>query len=213
VKRKLKIAGLWTRTRFAPDGLERPIFDNIDWERTLAYVPSFSGFPGGFADIFLSPNITDEQVAALCDDLRRQVNPKNGKPLIDEIYTNEVYGTGPYTLQEPHLLLLPNKGMTFRLELGNESLWEDLDKSFGAHHKNGVLYAYGKPFKRNFRAPNAEIYDLVPTILRTMSLPLPHTFDGKVLDELFIEKLFGELSPTDEGGLTRRKLQKLLGIQ
>ncbi len=209
VKRKLKIAGLWSRTRFAPDGLERPIFDNIDWERTLAYVPSFSGFPGGFADIFLSPDITGEQVAELCDDLKHQVNPKNGKPLIDAIYTNEVYGTGPYILQEPHLLLLPNKGMTFRPELGNESLWEELDKSFGSHHKDGVLYAFGGSFKRGFKAPNAEIYDLAPTILRAMNLPLPHSFDGQVLDELFVEKQERELFPAEDGGLTKRKLQKL----
>jgi predicted AlkP superfamily phosphohydrolase/phosphomutase len=158
-------------------------------------------------------NISEEPVAELCDDLRRQVNPKNGKPLIDEIYTNEVYGTGPYTLQEPHLLLLPNKGITFRPELGNENLWEDLDKSFGAHHKNGVLYAYGEPFKRSFKAPNAEIYDLVPTVLRVMNLPLPHAFDGRVLDELFIEKQYEELSPSYDYGLTRLKLQKLLETQ
>ncbi len=209
VKRALKTAGLWPATHFAPDGLERPIFDTIDWEKTLAYVPSFSGFPGGFADIFLRPEITEQQLADLCDDLKRQVNPKNGKPLIDAIYTNEVYGTGPYTLPEPHLLLLPNKGVTFRQELGNESLWEDLGKSFGAHHKEGVLYAYGAPFKRGFTGPNAEIYDLAPTVLRAMNLPLPHPFDGRVLDELFVEEQQGEVSPPEEEGLTRRKLQKL----
>jgi predicted AlkP superfamily phosphohydrolase/phosphomutase len=107
------------------------------------------------------------------------------------------------------LLLLPNKGVTFRQELGNESLWEELGKSFGAHHKEGVLYAYGAPFKRGFTGPNAEIYDLAPTVLRAMNLPLPHPFDGRVLDELFVEEQQGEVSPPEEEGVTRRKLQKL----
>jgi predicted AlkP superfamily phosphohydrolase/phosphomutase len=192
-----------------PNALNRPTLENIDWERTLAYVPSLSGLPGGFADIFLHPSITEEQIAELCDDLKRQINPKNGQPLIDAIYTNEVYGTGPHVLREPHLLLLPREGVTFRVELGNEYLWEDLGKSFGAHHKDGVFYAYGGPFKQGFKAPHAEIYDLVPTVLHAMDLPLPHTFDGRVLHELFIEKQQKEGPSTDEGGLARRKLKKL----
>jgi hypothetical protein len=104
--------------------------------------------------------------------------------------------------------------VTFRVELGNERIWEDLGKAFGSHHKDGVLYAYGGPFKRGFKAPDAEIYDLVPTLLQSMGLPLPHAFDGRVLDELFVEKKQMELVPTmaengEKGGLTKRKLQKL----
>jgi len=209
IKRTLKTAGLWKASDFAPDGLEHPTLENIDWDKTLAYVPSLSGMPGGYADIFLSPQITEEQVAELCADLKRQVDPKNGKPLIDAIYTNEVYGTGPYALSEPHLLLLPNEGITFRLELGNTRLWEDLGKSFGAHHKDGVLYAYGGPFKQGYKAAHTEIYDIVPTLLRAMELPLPHAFDGRVLDELFVEKPQPELPAPAEGGLARRKLKKL----
>jgi predicted AlkP superfamily phosphohydrolase/phosphomutase len=217
LKRSLKTAGVWGTEKFALGGLNRPALEEIDWEKTLAYVPSFSGFPSAYADIFLSPNMTDEQIANLCEDLKRQENPKNGRPLIDAIYTNEVYGTGPYVLHEPHLLLLPNEGVTFRVELGNERVWEDLGKSFGSHHKDGVLYAYGGHFKRGFKAPNAEIYDLVPTLLHSIGLPLPHAFDGRVLEELFVEKKQREPAPTTagsgaDGGLTRRKLQKLLEV-
>ncbi len=217
LKRSLKTAGVWKTEKFALGGLNRPALEDIDWERTLAFVPSFSGFPSGFADIFLSPDMTDEQIADLREDLKRQKDPVSGKPLIDEIYTNEVYGEGPYVLREPHLLLLPNEGVTFRLELGNRRIWEYLGKSFGSHHKDGVLYAYGGPFKRGFKAPNAEIYDLAPTLLHAMGLPLPHAFDGRVLDELFVEKKQRASAPSivdsgADGGMTRRKLQKLLEV-
>ena len=212
IKRTLKTAGFWPVSQFAPDGLERPTLENVDWDRTLAYVPSLSSMPGGYADIFLSPAMTEEQIAELIDDLKRQVHPGTGKPLIDAIYTNEVYGNGPYAPREPHLLLLPNEGITFRVELGNRSLWEDLGKSFGSHHKDGVFYAYGGPFKRGFKAPDAQIYDLVPTLLRAMELPLPHAFDGRILDELFVEKRQTEQSSSVEGGLARRKLKKLLEV-
>ncbi len=123
-------------------------------------------------------------------------------------------GQVPYAPREPHLLLLPNDGITFRVEMGNPRIWEDIGKSFGSHHKDGVFYAYGGPFKRGFKAPNAEVYDLVPTLLRSMKLPLPHAFDGRTLDELFVDGPQEEQSAVSpeqgaEGGLARRKLQKL----
>ena len=75
-----------------------------------------------------------------------------------------------------------------------------------------MLYAYGAPFKRGFTTSDAEIYDLVPTLLRAMDLPLPHAFDGRVLDELFVEKQQSELPATGEGKSARHKLKKLLEI-
>ncbi|HLI05586.1 MAG TPA: alkaline phosphatase family protein [Ktedonobacteraceae bacterium] len=210
LKRSLKTLGLWKSSSFAPAGLSSPGLEDVDWERTLAFVPSLSGFPGGFADIFLHPSLREEQVADLCDDLKQQRNPASGKPLIDAIYTNEVYGTGPFALREPHLLLLPQEGVTFRVEPGNSYLWEELGKSFGSHHKDGVLYAYGTRFKRGFKAPNAEIYDLVPTVLRAMNLPFLYPFDGRVLDELFIEHQGPEQG--DRGNAAMSKLVRLRGI-
>ena len=203
LKRRLKTLGLWSRATFAPEGLDGPSLEDIDWEKTLAFVPSLSGFPGGFADIFLHPSITEEQIADLCDDLKRQKNPANGKPLIDAIYTNEVYGNGPFALNEPHLLLLPQEGITFRVEPGNSYLWEELGKSFGSHHKDGVLYAYGTQFKRGFKAPRAEIYDLVPTVLCSMNLPFPHPFDGRTLDELFIDQPAPEQDDRGNGAMSK----------
>ena len=49
-------------------------------------------------------------------------------------------------------------------------------------------------------------------VLRAMELPLPHAFDGRILDELFVEKQQAEQSSSVEGGLARRKLKKLLEV-
>jgi predicted AlkP superfamily phosphohydrolase/phosphomutase len=217
VKKSLKTAGVGMAVS-EEQGLNRPALDDIDWDKTRAYVPSLSGFPSGYADIFLSPDMTSDQIAALRDDLMRQKHPGTGKPLIDEAFTTEVYGSGPFAPSEPHLLLLPNDDITFRVELGNRDIWEELGKSYGSHHKNGIFYAYGAGIKQGFQAPNAEIYDLVPTVLQSMGLPMPHAFDGRVLDELFIEQQQLTQSTTapgtttngTENGLARRKLKKLL---
>ena len=188
-----------------------PILANIDWERTVAYVLSLSGYPGSYADIIFNEHLDAEAIAELAEDLKQQVDPESGKSLIDAIYTNEVYGEGPFALPEPHLLLLPNDGITFRMDLGSKWLWQKTSQVRGTHQKEGVLYAYGGGIKKGFKAPNAEIYDLVPTVIRSMGLPLSNTFDGRVLDELFVQRDDPDHTPmAAESGFARRKLEKLL---
>jgi len=191
-----------------------PLLSNIDWERTAAYVPSLSGYPGSYADIFLDTGMDAVSIAELSEDLKRQVDPKSGKSLIDAIYTNEVFGEGPFAPSEPHLLLLPNDGITFRTNLGSKWFWNETSRIRGTHQKDGVLYAYGGSIKHGFKAPNAEIYDVVPTVLCSMGLPLPLTFDGRVLDDLFVQpdqtRIPAAVSSSGKDGLARRRLKKLL---
>ncbi len=220
IRNALKGAGIIKKKH---GGVYKPVLADVDWEHTLAYVPSLSGFGGGYADVFLHDNLKPERVAELVADLKRQVDPVTKQPLIDEIYTTEVYGEGPYAPKERHLLLLPTDGITFFTSLGNKWLWKDVNtgrdakKRRGSHQKDGVLYAYGRSFKHGFKAPNAEVYDLVPTVLKSMGLPLPYEFDGKVLETLFEESQQTVQTSTTadknaEGGLARRKLKKLLEV-
>lgn len=227
LKYTLKQLGLLSLARKAKKMLKRtgvlqdhvvdvyqPILTDIDWEQTGAYVPSMSGFPGGYADIFLGHDLDETILADLCVDLRRQHDPRTGRPLIDAIYTGEVFGKGPYAPREPHLLLLPTDGITFRMNLGNKRLWDEANTTRGTHQKDGVFYAYGGGIKQGFKAPNAELYDIVPTVLHSMGLPLPFAFDGRVLDELFVASRKPENSDEAgnglDGSLVRRKLKKLL---
>lgn len=226
MKHLLRQAGLFALARRVKRMLKRsgaiheqiadvyePVLNDIDWEHTKAYVPSLSGFLGGYADIFLEDNMSDEELTQLCADLKNLKDPRHGKPLVDALYTTEVFGTGPYAPPERHLLLLPTDGITFRMNLGNKRWWDDANTTRGTHQKDGVLYAYGKGIKRGFKAPNAELYDIVPTILRSMELPLPSTFDGRILDELFVEKpqkVASGSTPAPQQGLARKKLKNLL---
>jgi predicted AlkP superfamily phosphohydrolase/phosphomutase len=211
-RRKLKHAGA---LKVLHSDVYHPLLLDIDRERTLAYVPSLSGYPGSYVDIFLREDLDAESLIELCEDLKQQVDPRSGQSLVNALYTTEVFGEGSYAPSEPHLLLLPNDGITFRMNLGSKLLWDEASKTRGTHQKDGVLYAYGGGIKSGFKAPDAEIYDLVPTVLYSMGLPLPHAFDGRVLEELFVtdkrnEQMLATVGSDIEGGLARRKLQKLL---
>jgi predicted AlkP superfamily phosphohydrolase/phosphomutase len=231
LKQTLKQAGLLPLTRRIKSGLigtgllqdtaidfHQPISRNIDWQRTLAYVPSSSGFGSGYADIFLGADLEAERLSELCEDLKAQVDPLTGKALIDAIYSTEVYGKGPYAPREQHLLLLPTDGITFRMGFGNDKFWDDATmandsgKRSGVHQQDGVLFAFGATTKHGFKASNAEVYDLVPTVLRAMGLPVPDSLDGRVLDELFVESQQREppIAAAAKSSVVQRKLQKLL---
>ncbi len=219
VKHTLRQAGLLTVARQAKRLLKKtgaipehggdvlqPVLTDIDWEQTKAYVPSMSGFLGGYADIFLDHDMDEATLAQLCDDLKGMRHPQTKQPLIDAMYTTEAFGKGPYAPREPHLLLLPTEGITFRMSPGNSRLWDVANTTRGTHQKDGVLFAYGSGIKQGFKAPNAELYDIVPTILHSMGLPLPGRFDGRVLDELFAGDVRVEQRTSS---LVKSKLKKL----
>ncbi|HKV58819.1 MAG TPA: alkaline phosphatase family protein [Ktedonobacteraceae bacterium] len=222
-KRVLKSSGLLKTAGLQQVHAQGDIYQpltHIDWSETRAYVASRSCFAGGYADIFLDSESSAESLAELRELLTSLLDPQTGKPLLDALYSTEVFGTGPYAPPEPHLLLLPGDGITFRLGLGNERFWDDVgmendrSKRCGVHQKDGVLYAYGAGIKQGFKAPNAEIYDVVPTVLHAMGLPLPHEFDGRVFDELFVapqpQQADRPLEGAGKAAGARSKLKKLL---
>ena len=53
----------------------------------------------------------------------------------------------------------------------------------GKHHVEGVLIAAGGPVRRGV-AVNATQYDIAPTVLALLGLPVPRDMPGRVLDEI-----------------------------
>jgi len=81
----------------------------------------------------------------------------------------------------------------------------------GAHRIDGFLLANGPGIRRGAVIDGATIYDVAPTILHALGLPVGSDMDGKVLDALFAEPIAGrtpamvashdeEGSPTDPSG-------------
>ncbi len=171
---------------------------------------SFSSMAGGFADLHISKPLSAQQMADLRSELLDLTDPKNGHKLIDAIYGTEVYGQGPFQPQEEHLLLLPSEGYTFTPVLGRPWLWEREKQLFGTHQKDGVLYAYGPNIKAGVKGTPAEIYDLVPTILRMMNLTIPDDLDGRVIEDIFEPSEPVPSKEENAQSLVGRKLKMLM---
>lgn len=176
-------------------------------------MPSWSGTAGGYAVLRLSKPYSAQQRADLCGALKAIRDPKTGQPLLDAIYPTEVFGEGPYAPDEECLLLLASDGITFTPVLGKPWLWEYESRIFGTHQKDGVFYACGPtitPGSRNPQGAAFEIYDVMPTVLHTLGLPVPAGLDGRVLHEIFAEPSGFEIGDAANSTVARklRQLQR-----
>lgn len=182
---------------------------DLDWPNTHAWIPSASGGIAGYADIFLEDTMSEEQIRELTTALQEIRNPTTGEPLVIEIHREDVFGNGPFAPGERHLILLSGENTTLLTNLGHRELWNTSDTSSGIHHPDGVLYLYGAGVKRGITLAPTHIYDVVPTILSYMGIPLPETLDGKIIEEAF-EPSQALYASTESESVVKRKLRKLI---
>ncbi|AEA46577.1 alkaline phosphatase family protein [Archaeoglobus veneficus] len=94
---------------------------------------------------------------------------------------NEVY-SGPFVESAPEILLIPNGFFVSPALRGN--IFEKFEPcSF--HDIYGIFLVYGPGIKKGYKIENAKIYDIAPTILHILGLPIPNDMDGRVLMEIF----------------------------
>lgn len=65
------------------------------------------------------------------------------------------------------------------------------------HGPPGILVMAGGPVRRGVRLEDAHVYDLFPTVLHLLGLPVPETADGRVLEEA-LEPGFRTAAPVTE---------------
>lgn len=182
---------------------------DLDWSDTRAWIPSASGFLAGYADIFLDDNLSEEDICELMTALQEIRDPETGQPLIVEMHREDVYGAGPFAPPERHLIVLSNEYTTLPIELGRGTLWETSDVTSGIHHPDGVLYLYGDKVKRGVKIAPTHVYDVLPTILSCMDVPLPNELDGKVMRDAFEQPVSAIGVQTEGEGIVKRRLKKL----
>jgi predicted AlkP superfamily phosphohydrolase/phosphomutase len=180
---------------------------DLDWGATQAWVQSASGDLAGYADIFLDESMTEEQIHGIIADLWEIRDPETGQFLLADIHREDAFGSGPFAPQERHLMLIAAENTALRVELGRRNLW-DTCKPYGIHHPDGVLYLYGAGVKRGITIAPAHVYDIVPTILSSMQLPVPETLEGHVIAEAFEPSLPPSFCSDKESAVTK-KLKKL----
>jgi predicted AlkP superfamily phosphohydrolase/phosphomutase len=182
------------RTRLINAGLSA---SDIDWAGTKAYTCGDGGqiainLKGRERLGCVSPadyeTVREEIMAALWE-LR---DPETHELVVDHIYRREEVYQGPYLETAPDILFsmkdysyVPSRSLGLHSDVLMEPHHFGKSGNSGGHTMDGILIAHGPTIRKGQEIQGAHIFDLAPTALHAMGLPVPEDMDGRVLTQLF----------------------------
>lgn len=120
-------------------------------------------------------------VQELIGELKKITRP-DGEPFVVEIYD----GHQLYNENAPDVIILPNQTYAYSLpfihsdwDVPPEGTWT------GMHDMYGIFVALGEGIKEGHEVKNAELVDVMPTILQAYGIAIPSDVSGKVLMDIF----------------------------
>jgi predicted AlkP superfamily phosphohydrolase/phosphomutase len=175
------------------ESLLRKIFlsyHDVDWKDTEAFAM------GGFGQIYVDPvgdkgggaeKEYEDVRARIVSRLQALKIPGNGRPYVRKLFRKEELFNGPCMDLLPDILVLPEDGFLDPgdFEFFSNALFEPRAPMSGAHRENGMLFLWGGGVKRGIDLGKVRIYDIAPSMLYLMGLPVPDDMDGKVLGHAF----------------------------
>jgi predicted AlkP superfamily phosphohydrolase/phosphomutase len=170
----------WSKTRAFSD----EIMDGI-WINVKGREPEGIVYPGEEYE-----RIREEIITGL-RDLR---NPHTGNRVVEMACKREDILSGPYVWKAPDILF-HFKDYAYRIRPSNmtsedsrQGVFGTIDsegRPSGSHRREGLVFLWGKNFKRGYELSDVEIIDVTPTILHNLGLAVPDDMDGKVVSEAF----------------------------
>jgi predicted AlkP superfamily phosphohydrolase/phosphomutase len=177
------------------------ILSMIDWATTRAY--HTAEFPGD-----IRVNLKGREVKGIVQPgteydavyetiragLEAFTDPDTGKRIVERVYRRDELYWGPYVDLAPDLIVHPaDYSYTFdwRAPVNGsrapgrrpiiDALTGDYAVNCGYHRPNGILMLYGADIRQGMHLNPAQIYDVIPTALYLMGLPIPVDMDGRVV--------------------------------
>ncbi|RLE63838.1 MAG: hypothetical protein DRJ38_06605 [Thermoprotei archaeon] len=158
--------------------------EDVEWSRTLAYA---LGAVGG---IFLTRNIPldkKEKVKELVKKALKNLKLPSGEKAKVEFFDSYEGDEAPdlyYSIEDFKYLPIVH------LAGWNSRIWEKPMFFTGWHRPLGIFFAHGPMFKNNKddKIPVFNIYDIAPTVLYALGLPILSDMDGKPIFKIFTDE-------------------------
>ncbi|HSM57117.1 MAG TPA: alkaline phosphatase family protein [Candidatus Sulfomarinibacteraceae bacterium] len=184
---------------------KRPEFVNaIDWSRTRAYSFGYYGqvyinIKGREPQGVVEPKGEYEQLRReIADGMSTIIDPRDGQPVVDQVYFKEELYEGPHLGRAPDLLAIM-RGFSYMTRKGYEfaesrgTLFRDpYTAETGSHRLEGTLIAAGPDIRPGQQLTENAIYDLTPTLLHLMGCPLPAYMDGSLISDMLAPEFLAE---------------------
>jgi predicted AlkP superfamily phosphohydrolase/phosphomutase len=179
-------------------------FPEIDWLKTKAFVGETEGIRINRKEIYPNGIVDNKEYENLREYVIREIkklkDPETGENVIEYAYKREEIFSGPYVNEFPDIIAIPMKdkyNISSRIQrkgykqaspdcfIAREEHWR---KVSGSHRREGIFIIHGKDVKQNLEINDSDIFDICPTALYLLGLPIPSDVDGKVITEALLEE-------------------------
>ena len=159
----------------------------IDIEKSIA----FSKAEG----IFINRELAKDQYEKIREDIMTKITQvfDHDNSVVSRVYKREEVMSGDYLDRAPDILFTLNDGYcpTYYSDGPNSQFIGD-DKggykggtaNTGIHRPEGIFMSFGPDIREN-KLEESRVWDIAPTILHMMNLPIPSYMDGSVLKDIF----------------------------
>ena len=163
---------------------------SIDWDESLAFMPNGTVF----GTLSYLNDVGSASKREIEQKLLNLTEPDSDIKSVTEIHRRDDCFCGERKDSLPDLFLHPGDGYAFGVPMVMEkNVFRDVNypsEYLGTHAMNGIIVANGPGIKSGHRLnSNPVLYDVAPTIMAVLGLPVPSYMDGKVLTSLFSEEL------------------------
>ncbi|MDZ7342817.1 MAG: alkaline phosphatase family protein [candidate division KSB1 bacterium] len=186
--------------RFIPWGIKKYFpyeYLAIDWAQTQAYFISTNvqginiNLQGREPQGIVTPGQQYERLRdKIIGELYRLKDPYTLEDVVDEIYRREDVFKGDYVQNAPDIIFVPHQYNYYLDSNKRTSLLcigsaKDDYPVYAYHEPRGIFFITGPDIKKGKQLNGIDIYDVAPTVLHLLGLPIPRDFDGRVLSAIF----------------------------
>jgi predicted AlkP superfamily phosphohydrolase/phosphomutase len=168
----------------------------VDWKNTKVFSLLWYGISVNLKGREPLGCVEQQDYSQLCEVVKEKLlnakDPETGENIVKSVFkADELYPSKGHVDGKPDLIYVLNDGYAARDNLMSEDILKRKEWTMsGCHDRNGLLLAYGNAI-RNTRI-NADIYDVMPTVLYLLGLAVPEDVDGRILTEVIAPEFVGK---------------------
>ncbi|MFB6079805.1 MAG: alkaline phosphatase family protein [Haloferacaceae archaeon] len=172
--------------RVVPDDLIRAGSEQVDFPNSTAYMRSRIecgirlNLAGREPEGVVPADEYDRTREALIDLLSELETP-DGEPVFDAVVPREAVFEGPYVDEAVDLLTIPNEFEFYLTTWLTDDVFDRPERATWDHTMEGILVAAGDGIDPDATAGSPHLFDVAPTVLATVGVPVSDRMDGAPL--------------------------------
>jgi len=172
--------------------LQETLAPKVDWTKTRAYGGRI-GEPFVYINLkgrepsgTVEPGEEYEQLREMIrENLLNLRDPMTGERVMQHVFRREDLYPGPYMEEAPDLVYVFRDPSYYTLDaVQTRDIFQDDPARSGIHERPGFFLAYGSHIRPNVDLGEIYIWDVMPTVMYLLGLPIPRGIDGRVLEEV-----------------------------